>query len=774
MIEAPKLLVEWSSPWQEFVSSIGPALGKSPARLAGEAQTGLFPFRGMLLSWGLQAVFLAALIWIPAKLATMRPYVPPTPPKYDVIYFSADELPQVADRGGAQAGQSGRAGGQEAFHHSQTIRVARGNRATEKVVDAPDLKLPISADPVKNLLAFKPVPGPPPAEGIQRSVAAPSLSKNAIVAPPPAVIRELDRDTPRLGSSVIAPPPSNLSADKVRQTMGLTPVIIEPAAKDVPRDQSHSLVAMNSPIIQPAPSDVQRQPPPLRGPSAATTMIVPPPVSSPVREAVQNPKLTMPAPSVIAPPPSQVDREQRTVSGVALADPKVVPPPVQLGERSQDRQAIIGPAGADRIVPPPPSVAGGSALTGGGRGHSDKAGGVGTMLADNIVPPPPSVSGDGSRTGMGRGPGDPSGSLGGIPGANAVVPPPPSVGSASGSPSGRGTGSLGTPTVVPPPPTISGGTGSPTGRGMGSKGGGIGGAFDNGSVLAPPTTAGGSIAGKGVVVSPQPGSKEGLPGNGSAGSLAMSPSGGSKAGLGGSGGGEGIGHGNGPGSGLSGEGSGAAKAGTGRGSDPNARGGTSPYPGTGGAGSGTKGQPAMPGASVQGGSTGVVNLPSFGSNESEPTFPGRSSAGAGQNDLDITVEATLRSGGGFAFYEKLPGDKKLRGDKIYTKYIRTVDGPVVMQFSDPSSASHSYGVELTAPTPLRTDLPANATKRSRIVIACILDRTGSLKNLQVLDAGAGTSRVMAALSSWKFSPAMRGAEPIEVNAIIGFNIDTRQ
>ena len=200
MIEGPKLLVEWSSPWQEFVSSIGPALGKSQARLAGEAQTGLFPVRGMLLSWGVQAVFIAALIWIPAKLVSMRPYVPPTPPKYDVIYFSADELPQIADKGGAQAGKSGRAGGQEAFHHTQTIRVARGNFASDKVVDAPDLKLPISADPVKNLLAFKPVPGPPPAEGIQRSATAPTLSKDAIVAPPPAVFRQLNRDTPRIGS----------------------------------------------------------------------------------------------------------------------------------------------------------------------------------------------------------------------------------------------------------------------------------------------------------------------------------------------------------------------------------------------------------------------------------------------------------------------------------------------------------------------------------------------------------------------------------------------
>ena len=768
MIEGPKLLVEWSSPWQEFVSSIGPAFGKSQARLAGEAQTGLFPVRGMLASWGLQAVFIAALIWIPAKLASLHPYVPPAPPKYDVIYFSADELPQIADKGGAQAGKSGRAGGQEAFHHSQTIRVARGNSAREKVVDAPDLKLPISADPVKNLLAFKPIPGPPPAEGIQRSATTPSLNKDTIIAPPPSVMRQLDRDTPRLGASVIAPPPDSASAERTRQTMGLTPVVIEPAAKDIPREQSRSLVAMNSPIIQPAPSDVQRQPPPLRGPSAATMMIVPPPVSSPTRDSVQNPKMTLPTPAVIAPPPSQVDRDQRQVTGASLSDPKVIPPPVQIGGRSLDRQAIVGPASTAQIVPPPPSVSGGSALSGGGRGHADKAGGFGTVLsADNIVPPPPSFSGD-DRSGGSRGSGDRRGSLGGIPGANAIVPPPPSVGSADGTLSGKGPAGLGSPSVVPPPPSTSGASGSSTGRGMGSKGNGIGGPFDSGTALAPPTAAGGNGGGKGVVVSTQPGSKEGLPGNASAGSLAESPSGNAKAGLGGSGGGAGIGHGNGPGSGLSGEGSGAAKSGTGRGSDPNARNGTSPYPGTGGAGSGTNGQPAVPGASVQGGST--ITLPSFGSNENEPLIPRRSPAGGGRGDLDITVEGTPRSGGGFNFYGLL------RGDKVYTKYLPTVDGTVVMQFADASSAAHLYGTELTSPQPLRTDLPANGIKRSsRVVIACVLDRSGSLKNLQVLksDPGAGTARILAALSTWKFIPAQRGSEPVEVNVILGFNIDTR-
>jgi hypothetical protein len=62
-----------------------------------------------------------------------------------------------------------------------------------------------------------------------------------------------------------------------------------------------------------------------------------------------------------------------------------------------------------------------------------------------------------------------------------------------------------------------------------------------------------------------------------------------------------------------------------------------------------------------------------------------------------------------------------------------------------------------------------------VVIACILDRSGVLKDLKVLDPGSAetTSQILAALPNWKFQPAMRGTEPVEVNAILGFGIDTR-
>ena len=729
MTEGPKLLVEWSSPWQEFRSAIGPALGRSPAALAGETPIGLFPLRGILVSWGAEAILLAIVIILPGKLALLQPFRPPTLPKqHEVIYYHGTELPQVQDFGGAQMGKSGRAGGDEAFHKTQTLKVARGNPTSEKVVDAPNLKLPVSAFPVANLLALKPIPGPPPAEGLKTS-AAPVFSKNAIIAPPPETLREL-RPTPQLDSSVV-PPPVNSATDRRRQVMGLSTPIVAPAPNDIPRDQ-HALVSMNSPVVQPSPADVQREAPPLRGPAASNSSIVPPPVSAPQREAIQAAKLNMPAPAVIAPPPSQVTND-RSVTGSSLSDPKVIPPPVQLGGRSQDPRAIVGMSAATQIVPPPPSVSPGNSLNGGGSGRNQRAGGIGTVLsADSVVPPPPTFGSDGARRGaMGRG--------GALASAD-VVPPPPSLGAADHL----------------------------AGHGSGSRGGGLGGPLDAGSVVAPPSPAGGTGAGKGVVVSSQPGSALGVPGNATAGSLAMSPSGNAKSGLGGAGGGAGLGHGNGPGSGMSGEGSGAAKAGTGKGSDPNSHGGISPYPGPGGAGNGTNGQPPAPGVSISGGSTSTITLPSFGSPDSESTAPGRSPTAGKRRNLDVTVEGTSRSGGAFNFYGML------HGDKVYTKYIPTGSGTVVMQFADATSATKLYSQELTSPEVLLANLPVTLN-HSRIIIRCQLDGSGVLRDFHQIEAdpGAPTNKVVAALATWKFIPALRGNDPVEVNVLLGFNIDTR-
>ncbi len=778
----PKLLVEWSSPWEEFVTSIRPALARSPARLAGEAPHGIFPYRGMLASWVVESLLLVAAIFLPARLARMRPYVPPLLPAYDVLYYSGDELPRTEDLGGAKAGGSGRAGGKQAHHRSQTIRVARGGSLAPRVVDAADLKLPSSAGAVANLLAIKPTPGPPPAEGLHSSLTLPSLpatviapaptnlardrsrggySLDSVVPPAPTIARDRTLSSPALSLPVIPPSPS-VSGDRALIAPALTSGIVAPAPGRVFHDKARSAPAFTGSIIPPAPPAVSREG--SRAPvQMANVAVVPPPVSAPERESVRDPKLSLPAPSVIAPPPStEISRDLHSLASGGLPEPSraVIPPPAQVAGGGFMSSLLGKLIGTTDVVPPPPSVGGNNNSA----TNRSAPGGIVSSSATNIVPPPPSVAG----AAMGAGRSTLGGAKGSSPGAS-VVPPPPSVpGSGTGRDSAAGSGANGSGTlsdgnVVPPPPSLTAGSGLSS-SGRGARGRGLGGPLDAGSVLAPPSGGGGSGGGSGIVVSNRPGPKLGLPGS-SAGSLALSPAGGDKPGVGGGGGGSGIGHGEGSGSGMTGEGSGAARAGAGRGSDPNARGGISPSIGPGGTGNSPGGTPAVPGVSVSGGST-MVTLPSFGSDSSSGSNPPPRSSIKQQQGPAITIQATSRSGGAFNFYGKLPGDN-------YTVYIDTTLGTVVMQFADASSAGHPYSGSLTGPQGLRTDLPAGLP-RSRIVIACILDASGNLKNLRVDEPGPPlmTAKIVAALQSWKFRPAMRGGHPVEVNALLGFGIDT--
>jgi hypothetical protein len=174
----------------------------------------------------------------------------------------------------------------------------------------------------------------------------------------------------------------------------------------------------------------------------------------------------------------------------------------------------------------------------------------------------------------------------------------------------------------------------------------------------------------------------------------------------------------------------------------------------------------MPGIAVEGGGS-IVTLPSFGDDSGQPGLPNHSSTAQSDQGAEITIVATSRSGGAFNFYGAL------KGDKVYTIYIDTKLGTAVMQFADPTSVAHPYAQDLTAPQPMRADLPMGLP-RARMVVACVLDQAGMIKNPHVLETGTAvmTARVLAALGNWKFRPALRAGQPIEVNAILGFNIDT--
>ena len=260
--DGPRLLVQWSSPCHEFLSSIGPALARSDRRLAGEAPFGLVPLRIMIPSYVLEAFAILALIFVQIKIEELRPYAVPRLQSHDVIYYTGDELPRTEDLGGAEAGTSGRAGGDEARHRTQTIKVARGESRVPEVVDAPNLKLTPSHDPVANLLAVRPDPGPPPVEGVRSARSAQNLAAvvppapnvvrdytrngvemNSVIAPAPAVTREQPLVAPNLNTVLIAPAP-NVADNHQLVAPVLVPAVVPPAP-GVMRDRTRTTASLN-------------------------------------------------------------------------------------------------------------------------------------------------------------------------------------------------------------------------------------------------------------------------------------------------------------------------------------------------------------------------------------------------------------------------------------------------------------------------------------------------------------------------------------------------
>ncbi len=650
MNEVPQLLVEWSSPWQEFVSAIGPALRRSPPKIRGEASVGLFPWRGLLVAVLVEvAAILATAVAHPVEgnaLAALEQ----APRSHDVIFFSANELPRTPDLGGAPMGSEGKSGGSSIHHAAQTIKVARGESLRERVMDAPQLNLPKSDSAIQNLLAYKAEAGPPPAEvlSIRHS---PSFAMP--VAPPPPELRN-DFRHPQLAQQQVTPPPVELSAPlSAKRTL---------SARDV---------------------------------------VVPPPVSAPTQALSRPARLLLPAEVVVAPRPEMNARiHSRADAGRFAAN--VVPPPVEL--------------------------------------NSSRTRSLGALNGTQAVAPP-AVEVDAAHTH----------SLGRLNGTQVVAPPPVEVQNLRQ----HSAGSLGSATVAPPPAEVSSRLKARTplsGAGL---------------VAAPVETVSGKSVdaakspNTGVIVSPKPGEKPAQPALPERAMVAMSPAG-NTLGAGDSGGGAGPARGSGSGSSSAGAGSGASFSGSGKGADASPRTGTSAFAGPGGAGDRYTGNARVPGASVSGGSN-TITLPSFG--EAEPSS---SRSDVHKNSNGITIVASPRAGGAMNFYGVL------KGDRVYTIYFKTGAGMVSLQFADPQSAIHPYTEDLVAPQALRTDISSDAP-RARLVIKCVLDRTGAVKNASILQSVGGDfeKQVLSALQEWKFSPAFRGSEPVEVNAILGFGVDTK-
>jgi TonB family protein len=353
--------------------------------------------------------------------------------------------------------------------------------------------------------------------------------------------------------------------------------------------------------------------------------------------------------------------------------------------------------------------------------------------------------------------------------ATAVVGPAPNPSLPIGSSNINGPmiASVQVVDVVPPAPNMSG-------SGRGGRGGMIGSALNAiGSMMgsvggvgtvsaAPPSndrTGGGG--GLGLIVSANPGGAVGVP-EGEPGSIAMSPNGGREAGLGGSGGGTGIGHGTGTGSGSSGTGPGAAGSGSGLGLGAQYP-GTSMGPGPGGSGSGQGTPGGIKGVTIEG---GHVSLPSFATATVSPGSPTHGPKDK-RNAPAITIIATSRSGGAVNLYGAL------KGSKVYTIYIDTAIGTALLQYAEHAAPDAEFAADLTAPEPLNYNMPSSIP-RARVLLSCIMDKEGALKNVRILESARQdvTERVMAAVQRWRFRPVLRGDDPIDVDVILGFSVDT--
>jgi hypothetical protein len=264
--DSPQLLIQWSSPWREFLSAIGPALKPSPPQLHIEAHAGLFPARGMLLALLLEVAALATVIALPSGM--LRPEsVQPSSQTHDIIYFSADELPRTQDLAGGSAGQQGASGGTSLQHPSQTIKVARGEQLRARVIDAPELHLPQSDSQISNLLAYKAAlpPAPAPTPIAPPAITTPPIlvhanherrnkTTSAEVAPPKVSLpRDGMPSLPSASLNPVAPPPvtAPIRVTRNRAQLALLP---QSAPKISARQQMPDLPEANAAVQAPAPT----------------------------------------------------------------------------------------------------------------------------------------------------------------------------------------------------------------------------------------------------------------------------------------------------------------------------------------------------------------------------------------------------------------------------------------------------------------------------------------------------------------------------------------
>ena len=269
MIESPNLLVGWEGRWDGFVSSVPVVFSRSPGGESSPVVARGIPLRRPFFSLLGHCALVFGWLWLsPWLFLLFPPGIQVTPVRMVIsgmVYYLPPALPETSDESGARSGIEGQPGGKHAYHPLQSIRIARGPKPVDRIVDAPRLKLPRTAGRVANLLAFTGAAPAPPVDAVSRPLhqAGDLSSAPAPIAPAPeATLKASLRTLPPLAASQFQPgPPPPM---EIRNSLNT------PRTADVE-------------IAAPAPSAVV-QVPKLTLPAAGAV----PPLAPPLRRAISD------------------------------------------------------------------------------------------------------------------------------------------------------------------------------------------------------------------------------------------------------------------------------------------------------------------------------------------------------------------------------------------------------------------------------------------------------------------------------------------------------
>src|SRR3954454_11810547 len=186
-----RLLIPRESRMKSFAQSCRAAF-KSVPRIQGASVEMGTPLRSPLIS-------IAVHLGVGICILTLWPYIPdlrspqlliedPSEIANRSIVYVADRLPEVQDSGATERGSSGKSG-IAASKTPQEIRVYRGTKPRDVVVDTPRLKLVHKIARVSNVVAMNmPEIAPPNVKAKSAAISLPALNRALPTAPPPPLI----------------------------------------------------------------------------------------------------------------------------------------------------------------------------------------------------------------------------------------------------------------------------------------------------------------------------------------------------------------------------------------------------------------------------------------------------------------------------------------------------------------------------------------------------------------------------------------------------------